>query len=53
MSNDDIPTSAQITLAQTQRQRRRRGALRARIVVGVFGAAIVFGFIGGCTAPGA
>jgi hypothetical protein len=53
MSYDDLPTSTRIAVAQSRRERRRRGALRTKIVAAAFGVALVFGFIAGCNAPGA
>jgi hypothetical protein len=53
MSYDDLPTSTRIAVAQNRRERRRRGVLRAKIIAGAAGAAVVFGFIAGCNAPGA
>ncbi len=53
MTQENLPTSTRIALAQTRRERRRRGVLRARIVAGAFGAAVVLGAAAGCLAPGA
>lgn len=53
MTSPNIPTSAQIELAQVQRARRRRGVTRARILGAVFAAAMVIGFVGGLLSPGA
>lgn len=53
MNHHEVPTSVRIRVAQQQRIRHRRGVLRAKIIGGVFGGALLFGFIGGCGAPGA
>ncbi len=53
MNYDDLPTSTRIAVAQHRRERHRRGILRVKIITAVFGAAVVFGFIAGCNAPGA
>jgi hypothetical protein len=53
MSYEDLPTSTRIAVAQNRRERHRRGVLRAKIIAGAFGAAVLFGFVAGCNAPGA
>ena len=53
MSSPGVPTSILVRRAQAQRERRRRGLRRARILAAVFGASFLLGLIGGLTTPGA